>query len=95
MEDNTVSAVTDLDGKYYVFKCPVSYDTEATAERRKSLQDERLQNLVREAYERYLSAHPIAENAGLWDSIEGKVSKNYSGSNFFTAVREALRYEGV
>ena len=95
MEDNTVSAVTELDGKYYVFKCPVSYDTEATAERRKSLQDERLQNLVREAYERYLSAHPIAENAGLWDSIEGKVSKNYSGSNFFTAVREALRYEGV
>jgi len=95
MEDNTVSAVTELDGKYYVFKCPVSYDTEATAERRKSLQDERLQNLVREAYERYLSAHPIAENAGLWDSIEGKVSKNYSGSNFFTAVREALRYESV
>ena len=95
MEDNTVSAVTELGGKYYVFKCPVSYDAEATAEHRKSLQDERLQNLVCEAYERYLRAHPIAENAGLWDSIEAEASKNYSGSNFFTAVREALRYEGV
>lgn len=42
MEDNTVGVVTELDGKYCVFKCPVSHDTETTAERRKSPQDERL-----------------------------------------------------
>ena len=95
MEDNTVSAVTELDGKYYVFKCTESYDKEETAKRRKKLQDERLQNLVREAYERYLAAHPFAENEGLWDSVEAAVGKSYSGANFFTAVREALRYEGV
>nr|WP_315434509.1 peptidylprolyl isomerase [uncultured Stomatobaculum sp.] len=95
MEDNTVSAVTELDGKYYVFKCTESYDKEETAKRRKKLQDERLQNLVREAYERYLAAHPFAENEGLWDSVEATVGKSYSGGNFFTAVREALRYEGV
>ncbi len=95
MEDNTVSAVTELDGKYYVFKCTESYDKEETAKRRKKLQDERLQNLVREAYERYLAAHPFAENEGLWDSVEAAVGKSYSGGNFFTAVREALRYEGV
>lgn len=95
MEDNTVSAVTELDGKYYVFKCTESYDKEETAKRRKKLQDERLQNLVREAYERYLAAHPFAENEGLWDSVEAAVGKSYSGGNFFTAAREALRYEGV
>jgi len=87
MEDNTVSAVTELDGKYYVFKCTESYDKEETAKRRKKLQDERLQNLVREAYERYLAAHPFAENEGLWDSVEAAVGKSYSGANFFTAGR--------
>jgi len=95
LENDEVSGIIQADGRYYILKCVNSYDREETAIRKKLLEKERLRTTVRSVYVNFAAQHAVTMDAADWSRVLAKSSEEYEGEDFFSAVKEAVKNEGV
>lgn len=95
LEEGEISPVLEENGKYCIFKCTDSYDEEETALHRKELQAQRLHAVIESALENYRSRYRVIMDEARWRDTVSAADVQYTGADFFAAVKEGMRDAGV
>jgi len=76
LEDDEISPVIPVDGKYYIFKCITGYDEEATAAHKEEMAKEREARAVGIKYEEYVAEHPFTLDEETWNEAIKMCNEN-------------------
>ena len=68
LEDGEISPIVQLNGKYYIIKCVLGYDEEATAAKREKMAEVRRDEVVARAYDAYFAEHEYSLPDNAWNS---------------------------
>jgi len=88
LEDEQVSPVMEVAGRYYIVKCNKSYDPEATAVHKEKMIRQRVSEAVGREYERYAAEHKTEPVDKLWQEAVEMYDEKPDIPNIFNYVKK-------
>lgn len=88
LEQDQISEVILWEGKYYIQKCTVAYDEEATAARKIRLLEEKKAKAFDEIYTPFTRMHPVQLKEGIWEGVDFVEGEECTSDNFFQLYHE-------
>lgn len=83
LEQNEISDILELDGKYYILKCTNAYDEEATAARKSMLAQEKKTRAFLAIYEPFVKEHTVKLKDSLDEIVDFSKGEGCTTDNFF------------
>ena len=83
LEQNEISDILELDGKYYILKCTNAYDEEATAARKSMLAQEKKTRAFLAIYEPFVKEHTVKLKDNLDEIVDFSKGEGCATDNFF------------
>lgn len=90
LEEGQISPVFYAEGAWYVVKCTVGYDEEATLARKEQLSVQRKNLAFRRIYDAYVQEHPLTLKGDLWEQISFTGEDGSVTTTFFDQYWDAM-----
>ena len=91
LEQNEISDIIEMDGKYYILKCVNAYDEEATLARKQRLEASIRTTAFDKSFGDYSGQHIIRFREPFWKTIDLKAHPDSTASNFFSLFDENIK----
>lgn len=83
LEQDEISGIVELDGRYYILKCTNAYDAKATLERKIRLSREKRTKAFLSFYEPFVREHQVRLKGDIWEKVDFSQGKDCKTDNFF------------
>lgn len=83
LEQDQISEVIFQEGKYYIQKCTLAYDEEATAARKLRLLEEKKAGAFDQIYTPFIQNHPVRLKNGIWEGVDFSQGEECTSDDFF------------
>lgn len=92
LEENELSPVFEMEGKYYILKCVEAYDEEATLARKKRLEASIRSNAFLKSYGEYSGQHIVRFREEFWKTMDLSAHPGSRAENFFSLFEENISF---